>query len=79
MNVSVCMCVCVRVCVTYGFYFVLINNNFDTREYMNRNTIFRRRNNMHELLITHFVWILFCRTKYNWFTKFNKKEVLVGQ
>ena len=24
-----------------------------TREYMNRNTIFRRRNNMHELLITH--------------------------
>ena len=30
----------------------------------------------------YFVWILFCRTKYNWFTnedKLNKKEVLVGQ
>ena len=30
----------------------------------------------------YFVWILFCRTKYNWFInedKLNKKEVLVGQ
>ena len=30
----------------------------------------------------YFVWILFCRTKYNWFTnedKLNKKEVFVGQ
>ena len=29
----------------------------------------------------YFVWILFCRTKYNWFTnenKLNKKEVLVA-
>ena len=28
---------------------------------------------------SYFVWILFCRTKYNWFTnedKLNKKEVL---
>ena len=32
---------------------LIITYTHNTREYMNRNTIFRRRNNMHELLINH--------------------------